>query len=66
MNVILAKLCRDCEEIHQEQRCPSCGSQYWDLITKFVPSVLHDSPEIMAAQMTLEGKGSLKNQQVSH
>jgi hypothetical protein len=45
MNLMLAKLCRDCEEIHSEPRCPTCDSKYWDPITKFVPSVLRGTPD---------------------
>jgi pterin-4a-carbinolamine dehydratase len=29
-----ARLCLDCEEIHEEQECPSCGSEAFAFLTR--------------------------------
>ena len=31
-----ARLCLDCEEIHAEQECPSCGSEAFAFLTRWV------------------------------
>ncbi len=34
-----ARLCLDCEELHQEQQCPTCASESFTFLTRWVPSV---------------------------
>ena len=31
-----ARLCLDCEEIHDDQECPSCGSEAFAFLTRWV------------------------------
>ena len=31
-----ARLCLDCEEIHNDQECPSCGSEAFAFLTRWV------------------------------
>jgi hypothetical protein len=33
-----ARLCLDCEEIHEEQECPSCGSEAFGFLTRWIKS----------------------------
>jgi hypothetical protein len=33
-----ARLCLDCEEIHQEQECPACGSEAFGFLTRWIQS----------------------------
>jgi hypothetical protein len=38
-----ARLCLDCEEIHDDQECPSCGSEAFAFLTRWVkPAVPAD------------------------
>jgi hypothetical protein len=34
----VARLCLDCEEIHDAQQCPSCGSEAFGFLTRWVPA----------------------------
>jgi hypothetical protein len=33
-----ARLCLDCEEVHEAQQCPSCASESFVFITRWVPA----------------------------
>jgi hypothetical protein len=33
-----ARLCLDCEEVHDAQQCPACASETFAFITRWVPS----------------------------
>jgi hypothetical protein len=33
-----ARLCLDCEEIHEEQHCPACGSEAFGFLTRWIQS----------------------------
>lgn len=33
-----ARLCLDCEEIHEEQVCPACGSEVFAFLTRWIQS----------------------------
>jgi hypothetical protein len=33
----IARLCLDCEEVHDEYRCPACASDHFSYLTKWVP-----------------------------
>jgi hypothetical protein len=33
-----ARLCLDCEEVHDGQQCPSCASETFAFITRWVPA----------------------------
>jgi hypothetical protein len=33
----IARLCHDCEEVHADQQCPVCASETFTFITRWVP-----------------------------
>jgi hypothetical protein len=37
MQLRTARLCLDCEEVHDAQQCPSCASETFAYITRWVP-----------------------------
>jgi len=37
MQLRLARLCLDCEEIHTEDRCPRCISEHYALVSTWLP-----------------------------
>jgi hypothetical protein len=37
MQLRIARLCLDCEDIHDSQRCPVCASETFSYLTKWVP-----------------------------
>lgn len=38
MQLRVARLCHDCEEIHADQHCPACASETFTFITRWVPA----------------------------
>jgi hypothetical protein len=38
MQLRAARLCMDCEEIHDAQKCPACGSETFAYISKWIPT----------------------------
>lgn len=38
MQLRVARLCQDCEEVHAEQQCPVCASETFTFITRWVPA----------------------------
>ena len=38
MQLRTARLCLDCEEVHDEMRCPSCASETFTYITRWIPA----------------------------
>ena len=38
MQLRLARLCLDCEEIHEAQQCPSCASETFAYLSRWVPA----------------------------
>ena len=38
MQLRTARLCLDCEEVHDAQRCPVCASETFTFITRWVPA----------------------------
>jgi hypothetical protein len=36
MKLVNARLCLDCEEVHEEQHCPVCGSESFAFMTRWV------------------------------
>ena len=40
MKLSTARLCLDCEAIHEEHSCPSCGSAAFLLLSKVLDSVI--------------------------
>lgn len=39
-----ARLCLDCEEIHEEQECPACGSEAFAFLTRWIQSTAPARP----------------------
>ncbi|MFN2445044.1 MAG: hypothetical protein ABR606_05605 [Vicinamibacterales bacterium] len=37
MQLRRARLCHDCEEVHDAQQCPTCASETFTFITRWVP-----------------------------
>ena len=37
MQLRSARLCMDCDEVHDSQQCPSCASETFAFITRWVP-----------------------------
>jgi hypothetical protein len=37
MQLRVARLCHDCEEVHDSQQCPVCASETFTYITRWVP-----------------------------
>jgi hypothetical protein len=38
MQLRVARLCLDCDEIHAEQTCPVCGSESFGYISRWIPA----------------------------
>lgn len=38
MQLHVARLCLDCDEIHAEQTCPVCGSESFGFISRWIPA----------------------------
>jgi hypothetical protein len=36
MKLDVARLCLDCEEVHERQHCPSCGSEVFAFLTRWI------------------------------
>jgi hypothetical protein len=37
MQLRVARLCLDCEELHTEDRCPRCISEHWAMVSTWLP-----------------------------
>jgi predicted nucleic acid-binding Zn-ribbon protein len=38
MQLHTARLCLDCQEVHEEQTCPVCGSESFAYISRWIPA----------------------------
>jgi hypothetical protein len=38
MQLHSARLCLDCEEIHDDQKCPMCASESFAFLTRWIPA----------------------------
>lgn len=38
MQLRMARLCLDCEEVHDEYHCPVCASDHFTYLTRWVPA----------------------------
>jgi hypothetical protein len=38
MQLHIARLCIDCEEIHDSQQCPVCASEAFEYVTRWIPA----------------------------
>jgi len=60
MKLVNARLCLDCEEVHDEQHCPVCGSESFAFMTRWVTAsdtatVEASTPPQPAAQRPPDG-----------
>ena len=62
MQLRLARLCLDCEEIHDRQQCPICASESFAYLSRWVPS-----PErpIAARRSPAQAEAAAKSKNVS-
>ena len=37
MQLRTARLCLDCDEVHDQERCPTCASEVFAFLTRWVP-----------------------------
>jgi len=44
----VARVCLDCEEIHDAQRCPVCASETFAFLTRWVPRIEPRTPAAAA------------------
>jgi hypothetical protein len=45
MQLNLARLCLNCEEVHDARHCPQCASETFAYLTRWVPRIeTHDRP----------------------
>ena len=49
MQLRSARLCMDCDEVHDQQQCPSCASETFAFITRWVP--VPDRPQKRARSL---------------
>jgi hypothetical protein len=45
MKLDVARLCLDCEEVHERQHCPSCGSEVFAFLTRWIEPAAELRPE---------------------
>lgn len=64
MHLRRARLCLDCEEVHDEQHCPRCASDQFTFLTRWVPvpdgrkrprTVVEPSPELETYRQIRQG-----------
>lgn len=64
MHLRRARLCLDCEEVHDEQHCPRCASDQFTFLTRWVPlpdgrarpkTVVEPSPELETYRQIVHG-----------
>jgi hypothetical protein len=65
MHLRRARLCLDCEEVHDEQQCPRCASDQYTFLTRWVPvpdgrkrppTVVEPSPELETYRQIVHGE----------
>ena len=44
MQLNVARLCANCENVHDERACPACGSETFTFLTNWVPTTNSDKP----------------------
>ena len=63
MKLVNSRLCLDCEEVHEDQHCPVCGSESFAFMTRWVtPS---DTASAEAARQTRPPDGVERRQQLA-
>jgi hypothetical protein len=57
MQLRVARLCIDCEEVHDGDRCPVCASETFTYLSRWIPSdERRRRPRTEASQGTAEGE----------
>jgi hypothetical protein len=65
MHLRRARLCLDCEEVHDEQQCPRCASDQYTFLTRWVPlpdgrkrppTVVEPSPQLDTYRQIVRGE----------
>ena len=60
MKLNVARLCIDCEEIHEAQQCPVCASETFAYLRRWVPSEARPKkPPTEPAPLRLPSKGKM-------
>src|SRR5204863_6092877 len=57
MQLRVARLCLDCEELHTDTACPRCASESYAFLTKWLPSEERRRWRRPAAQRSEDGAG---------
>lgn len=60
-----ARLCLDCEEIHEEQECPACGSEVFAFLTRWIQSTAPAKPKRKPATGTATAQDSHTAEQLA-
>jgi hypothetical protein len=50
MKLSESRLCLDCEEIHQDQRCPVCGSDAFTFLSRWIGTTAEGRPAVPATK----------------
>ncbi len=50
MQLHTARLCLDCEELHEEEQCPVCASLAFGYIARWVPALRQPRPRLVAVE----------------
>jgi len=45
MKLDVARLCLDCEDVHEQPHCPSCGSEAFAFLTRWIQPATELRPE---------------------
>lgn len=45
MKLDVARLCLDCEEVHELQHCPACGSEAFAFLTRWIEPSVEPKPD---------------------
>ena len=59
MQLRVARLCIDCEEIHDSLQCPVCASEAFEYVTRWVPTHERRAHKRPPAPPPPAGKGKL-------
>ncbi len=60
-----ARLCLDCEEIHEEQECPACGSEVFAFLTRWIQSTSPARPSGKAATGAVAAKAAVDEEHLA-
>jgi hypothetical protein len=66
MQLRMARVCLDCEEVHDAQTCPVCASESFAFLTRWVPAPERRKHPRPATSPEAETYKQLMNQEVSN